>query len=343
MIPTNEEDHDVATVKMDGDKIHLAASSATAMGYALHAYLKTVLHTQLDWDNHALKLPPVLPPVTSPLNMKKSTKYTYYLNVCTHSYTMWSWNWAQWENHIDWMVLNGINMPLAITGQEKIWQETFRRYNVTSLDRFFSGADFLAWQRMGNIRGSWGDFGPLPTHFIEEQHILQLQLLERYRIFGMLPALPAFSGHVPEAMHLLYPMASMRQSERWAGYEEKYTCVWMLDPTDPLFLDIGKTFLDVQRALYGNYTSHIYQTDTYNELLPHTSDHAYLHASSKAVIDSMRASDPNAIWLMQGWLFEVSSSWWTQDKIKAYLDGVPNNQLIVLDLWRYIACKCKVV
>ncbi|OQR81892.1 alpha-N-acetylglucosaminidase (NAGLU) [Thraustotheca clavata] len=334
-IPPSETGNDVAIVEMKDDLIRIAGSSATAMGYALHTYLKDVVRTQVNWDNHALKLPPVLPPVPKPFSIAKATKYTYYLNICTHSYSMWTWDWTQWETHIDWMVLNGINMPLAITGQEKTWQKTFEYYNVSKsgLERFFGGAAFLAWERMGNIRGDWSPLGRLPQHFIDRQHELQLQLLERYREFGMLPALPAFAGHVPEEMHVLFPNASMRKSDQWAGFDLNYTCVYMLDPTDPLYLEVGKKFLTIQRELYGGYTSSLYSTDTYNELKPHTSDHEYLRASSKAVIDSMIAADKKAVWIMQAWLFISMRDYWTQDKIEAYLSGVPNDRMIILDLY----------
>lgn len=35
------------------------------------------------------------------------------------------WDWERWEKEIDWMALQGINMPLAFTGQEAIWQKVF--------------------------------------------------------------------------------------------------------------------------------------------------------------------------------------------------------------------------
>jgi alpha-N-acetylglucosaminidase len=30
------------------------------------------------------------------------------------------WRWDDWERFIDWMALNGINMPLAIAEQEAV-------------------------------------------------------------------------------------------------------------------------------------------------------------------------------------------------------------------------------
>jgi len=36
------------------------------------------------------------------------------------------WDWERWEKEIDWMALQGVNLPLAFTGQEAIWQKVFQ-------------------------------------------------------------------------------------------------------------------------------------------------------------------------------------------------------------------------
>ena len=33
------------------------------------------------------------------------------------SYSMAYWDWDRWEAEIDWMALQGINLPLAFTGK----------------------------------------------------------------------------------------------------------------------------------------------------------------------------------------------------------------------------------
>jgi hypothetical protein len=38
------------------------------------------------------------------------------------------WDWRRWEKEIDWMALQGINLPLAFTGQEAVWQKVFKVY-----------------------------------------------------------------------------------------------------------------------------------------------------------------------------------------------------------------------
>ena len=35
--------------------------------------------------------------------------------------------------HIDWMALNGINLPLAQTGQEEIWRRVWRSFGLTEV------------------------------------------------------------------------------------------------------------------------------------------------------------------------------------------------------------------
>ena len=53
------------------------------------------------------------------------------------------------------MAMNGINMPLSFTGQEYVWQKLYSTIGLTDkeIKSYFSGPAFLAWQRMGNLRG----------------------------------------------------------------------------------------------------------------------------------------------------------------------------------------------
>ena len=57
---------------------------------------------------------------------------------------------------------------LSRAGQEAVWQRVWAEFGLTheDLEGFFSGPAFLAWQRMGNLRG-WG--GPLRQSFIDGQ------------------------------------------------------------------------------------------------------------------------------------------------------------------------------
>lgn len=47
------------------------------------------------------------------------------IDVFVKDTSVW-WDWERWEKEIDWMALQGINLPLAFTGQEAIWQKVFQ-------------------------------------------------------------------------------------------------------------------------------------------------------------------------------------------------------------------------
>lgn len=40
--------------------------------------------------------------------------------VCTVSYSSAWWDWPRWQREIDWMALNGVNLPLSFTGVRTI-------------------------------------------------------------------------------------------------------------------------------------------------------------------------------------------------------------------------------
>ena len=61
------------------------------------------------------------------LILTANDKIRYYQNVCTPGYTFAFWQWTDWEKHIDWMALNGINLPLAFTAQEAIWIRVYKK------------------------------------------------------------------------------------------------------------------------------------------------------------------------------------------------------------------------
>lgn len=73
--------------------------------------------------------------------------------------------------------------------------------------------------------------------------------------------------------------------------------------------------------------------DTFNEEMPGSNDPAYLRASNAAIFAGMNASDPKGTYVMQGWLFVNSPDFWTPTAVEAYLSGVPDDRMLVLDLF----------
>lgn len=58
-----------------------------------------------------------------------------------------------------------------------------------------------------------------------------------------------------------------------------------------------------------------------------------MHDIATSTIQSLKSVDPNAIWLMQGWLFYAASDFWTNERVHAYLSGVDNSDMLILDLY----------
>lgn len=312
----------------EGRTVHVTGSSGIAAALGVHNYLKQWCGCHIAWSGSQLDTPTPLPAISEPVQVTTQDRFRYYQNACTVSYSFAWWQWPRWEKEIDWMALNAINLPLAFTGQEAIWWRVYELlgFSDEELQEFFAGPAFFAWQRMGNIDG-WG--GPLKREFVNAQLALQHKILQRMRDFGMIPVLPAFSGHVPKAIERKFAMAKVTPSSNWADFPSQYANPYLLDPTDPLFQTIGDAFMTEMKNEFG--LDHVYNCDTFNENKPSSDDHEYIQSLGNAVFAGMRHTDPDAIWLMQGWMF-LYDSFWEPPQAEALLTSVPIGRMIVLDL-----------
>ncbi|XP_012534782.1 alpha-N-acetylglucosaminidase isoform X2 [Monomorium pharaonis] len=308
-------------------KIEIHGTSGVAITWGLHYYLKHHCNVHISWDGMQISLPNTLPDVR--VKITSNDRFRYYQNVCTMGYSSAWWQWRQWEKSIDWMALNGINLALAFTAQEAIWQRLYQELNMTKweIDEHLGGPAFLPWARMGNIRGFGG---PLSSNWHNRTIRLQHQILRRMRDLGIVPVLPAFAGHVPRAFARLFPNANMTKIEPWNKFKDKYCCPYLLEPTSPLFRMIGEKFLRMYIDEFD--TDHIYNCDTFNENTPNSTELIYLKNVSQSVFLAMNAVDSKAIWLMQAWLFVHDITFWTESRVRTFLTSVPTGRMLVLDL-----------
>ncbi len=321
-----KKDHkDIFEIEAQNNKIVLRGNNGISIASALNYYLKNIVHCDITWNGTNLILPKVLPLPDTLIRKTTPYRFRYYLNYCTYNYSMSWWDWKRWEKEIDWMALNGINTPLALTGQNSIWDRVYKSmgFDDKDMESFFSGPAYFGWFWMGNL-DAWG--GPLPKSWMTSHEDLQKKILERERSFGMTPVLPAFTGHVPPSFKNKFPNAKLKKTS-WVGFPK----VSILDPSDPMFTEIGKRFITEQTKIYG--TDHLYSADTFNENTPPSNDTTFLSEVSKKVYQSMAMADPKAKWFMQGWLFYHESKFWKEKQIKALLNAVPDDKMIILDLW----------
>lgn len=336
-----------------GGRIRVEAGSPVAAVRAVYAHLNAQGHAAVSWEGDRVVLPARLPD-RAPKAGAAAFTHRLYLNTCTFGYTTPFWGWREWEREIDRMAANGIDMPLALEGQEAVWQALWREHGVSddALAAYFSGPAFLPWQRMGNIEGYQA---PLPQAWIDAKRNLQRRILSRMRELGMTPVLPAFGGYVPRAFAERHPNARIYRMRAWEGFRE----TWWLDPADPLFAKLARRFLELQAAAYGPATHFL--ADAFNEMVPPIADDgsdvrakgygdstANAAAAASTIPASVRAARlaaygdrlyrsiadvvPGATWVMQGWLFGADKAFWTADAIAAFLSRVPDRGMLVLDI-----------
>ncbi|GMY22451.1 alpha-N-acetylglucosaminidase isoform X4 [Fagus crenata] len=127
--------------------------------------------------------------------------------------------------------------------------------------------------------------------------------------------LPSFSGNIPAALkkHVeVCPVFVIRNS---VDSGCPWSCTYLLDPSDPLFVETGEAFIRRQVKEYGDVTD-IYDCDTFNENSPPTNDPTYILLLGASVYKAMSKGDKNAVWLMQGWLFSSDSAYWKPPQMK---------------------------
>jgi len=193
-----------------GDKVVIRGNTGIDLASGLNWYLKSYCHCQFTVTDEQLALPDTLPLPAAPRLVRTPYKFRYFFNVCTFGYTMAWWGWKEWERQIDWMAMNGINLPLAITGQEAVWYEVYRELGLTDaqIGTFIPGPAYFPWGWMGNIDGFGG---PLPASWRTSHARLQQQIVSRERALGMTPVLQGFTGHVPDCLANIFPGARIHK------------------------------------------------------------------------------------------------------------------------------------
>ena len=317
---------DVFEIDSDDGKVVVRGNTGVAIASGVNWYLKYHCHCHVSFNGDQLALPERLPAVKSKIRHRSPFQYRYMFNFCAFSYTLAYWDWPQWERMIDWMALHGVNMPLSVTGQEAVWYSVYRELGLTDqqVRDFMVGPGYLGFGWMGCIDG-WG--GPLGKDWIDRHAELQKKIVARERDLGMTPVLQGFTGHIPAALAELFPAMKLQKLPSWCNFPPTS----FVDPSDPMFRRIGKMFIEEQTRQFG--TDHLYASDTFIEMPPLDNDPKFLAGMGRAVYEAMKAGDPEAVWVMQGWIFFNAAKFWQPPQTKALLGAVPDDRMVLLDLF----------
>lgn len=305
---------DFFELDQDGQHVVVRGNTYVNIATGINWYLKYYAGIHLSWNGMKAQLPRLLPPVKKPERHTTPLTLRYNFNYCTYSYSMAFWDWDRWQREIDWMALHGINMPLAAVGEECVWKNMLSTlgYQKADINRFIAGPAFLAWWAMNNLEG-WG--GPNPDSWYTQQEKLQKKILRRMREWGMKPVLPGFSGMMPHDANEKLGM-NLADAGLWNGF----TRPAFLQPSDKRFQEFAARYYQEQKRLFG--IADYYSMDPFHE----SKDDSYVDydASGKAILQAMKAVNPKAVWVLQGW---------TENPRPAMVDNMKNGDILILDLF----------
>ena len=285
-----------------------------AMGY--YEYLKKICGVNYSHCGNTLLDVKEAPLFDGVIKKTIPQKRRVCFNYCTFGYSMAFWKWEQWEKEIDFMAMNGINMPLSTVGTEAVWYYTLRdfKYSEVGALRFLSGPAFWPWQLMNNIESY---FNLTDVKYIESRAELGKKIIDREVELGMTPIQQGFSGMVPKNLKKAPGFDKIRMSmvKGWCNFP----ITFQLDPTDPAFKKIGTALLKKQRELFGAF--HYYACDPFHENEPSVKLKDYLHKVGRAIDSMYKEFDPESVWVMQSWSLR-------EQIVKA----VPAGRLLILDI-----------
>ena len=306
--------NDFFELDQKGNKVVIRGNNYVNIATGLNWYLKYYAGIHLSWNGMTAQLPESLPKVGTPLRKETNLSLRYDFNYCTYSYTMAFWDWNRWEKEIDWMALHGINLPLAVVGQECVWKNMLEKlgYSKEEINKFIAGPAFLAWWAMNNLEG-WG--GPNPDSWYTQQEALQKKILKRMREYGIEPVFPGYSGMVPHDANQKLGL-NVTEPKLWNGF----TRPAFLLPTDSRFKEIAALYYKEQEKLFGK--ANYYSMDPFHEL--EDAGSVDFDAAGKAVLHAMKAVNPKATWVIQGW---------TENPRPEMIKNLNNGDILILDLF----------
>lgn len=324
---TTSENHQATfTIACDGSKIDISGTDNVAIAAGINWFLQHHAGINISWNNPGDQLPEKLP-VVAPETHTASVDFRYYLNFCTHSYSMAFWDWNRWQQEIDWMALHGINLPLIITGMESVWKEVlmggYGYENLAQVNGFVTGPAYFGWFFMNNMT-AWG--GPLPESWYEQRAELGRKIFQRLRDFDMKAVIPGFVGMVPKNF---LQHAAAEKVAHWKPSDIVDGGVWcdfqrpfFIDNTDRLKEFAEKYYAAIEKVFGEAATTHFYAIDPFHEgRVPKGVSDA--KASVQAMYEALLQHDSEAVWVAQHW---------QENPTTIVTHTVPKNKLIILDL-----------
>ena len=303
------------------NKILVTANSGVSLAVGVNHYLKYYCKVNICQVGDQAKMPADIILLDKEIFKETKAKVRYSYNYCTLSYSMAFWGENEWQEELDWLALNGVNVVLDATAQEEVWRRflTDIGYTHEEILKFITGPAYYAWAYMANMSGFGG---PVHDSWFYERTALARKNHLKMRALGMYPVLQGYSGMLPNNITEHFEDIDVIMQGTWCSFDRPI----MLRTTSPIFREFANKFYKAQSEVYGNYSMY-YATDPFHEG-GNTSD-MLPREISREVLSAMLDFDKDAVWIIQSWQTNPTS------ELLAGLDLVENGKqhALILDLY----------
>ena len=270
-------------------KVLIKGGNAVDMSVAYYAFLRDNCGGYFDVD-HALKVGEFKLP-----EEKKEGVIEKKYRIC-FEYTAFScaacwWSWERWENEIDFMAMNGVNMPLSVVGTEAVWLKTMKDLGIKE-DLALAGIlgpAFWGWQLYNCFDG----YLPQSSAATVDKRIeLGRKIIEREKQLGMTPVMHGYSGYISRNFIQSKIRVRVNKTDEWCLFPKQYHII----VRDTTFHRIGTLYYRNLGLLLGEGCYFLADPFTAHE--PAKRDSAFLAGVGAAIYKLISDQDENAVWVV---------------------------------------------
>ncbi len=240
-------------------------------------------------------------------------EYRTCFEYTTFSCSACWWSWERWEKEIDFMAMNGINMPLATVGTEAVWMKTMLDLGMKEGLALASiaGPSFWSWQLSDCFDGY---LPQTKKESIDKRLELGRKITDRERELGMTPIMHGFTGYIFRTFIQGKIRARMNKSEEWCLFPSQYQLV----VRDTMFHKVGTLFYKNQELLLGE--SDFYLADPFLNHPPAKRNSAFLAGVGTSVYKLISSRSENSVWVIHSSCAKPE-----------LLLGIPKERILIID------------
>lgn len=307
----SENGKNIFSFEVCDDKVLIKGDNAVSMAVSYYRFMREYCGAYFTAD-HSLAYGEFSLPSEKYEGVIES-KYRTCFEYTTFSCSACWWNWERWEKEIDFMAMNGINMPLAVVGTQAVWLKTMDDLGMKeslSLSGL-SGPAFWGWQLSNCFDGY---LPQTKRETVEKQIELGRMIIEREKELGMEPILNGFSGYIFRNFIQGKVRARMKKTDEWCLFPAQY----QLSVRDTMFHKIGSMYYRNQKLLLGE--SRFFMADPFSGHEPVKRDAAFLAGLGNAIYKLISIQSEDSVWVVHSSAVRP-----------AMLRSVPKEKVLVID------------